>query len=217
VQFDQTQELCPKLKHRMKKVLVLMTVLLMRGVSAQAQTEDTLQYRYFVGSTLFMFVNLMETPEPPQYYQLNLGYRFTPRDMVSLELITWRYFEPLGIPFSKQSTAPNFPGSVKAYGAGLSYQRFLWKRAYAQVHATLLHQDYLNEANQKIQSGIQLFNTVRVGYQFRFFKNRLFLEPSIAMTFWPVNTNLPTSFQAEEDKWNSFFLGEPGLHIGYNF
>lgn len=75
----------------------------------------------------------------------------------------------------------------------------------------------MDEMSNKIQSGFQLFNTLRAGYQFRFFKNRVFLEPSIACTFWPVNTNLPASFQVQEDKFPGFFLGEPGLHFGINF
>ncbi|MEM1328745.1 MAG: hypothetical protein AAGI23_22505 [Bacteroidota bacterium] len=132
-------------------------------------------------------------------------------------MITWKYYEPLGVPNGQKASAPNFPGSVRAYGSGLAYKRFLWKRAYTQFHSTLLRQHYLNESGERIQSGFQLFNTARVGYQFRFFKQRIFVEPSVAMTFWPINTNLPASFQAEEDKWNGYLLGEPGLHIGFNF
>ena len=106
---------------------------------------------------------------------------------------------------------------MRAIGAGLAYKRFLWRSAYAQIHSTAFHQDYLDEAGRKIQSGFQLFNTVRVGYHFEFLKNRIFLEPSVAITSWPINTNLPESFQQEEDKWPKYFLFEPGLHFGINF
>lgn len=195
---------------------ILFVVLLFASVVTQAQESDTLEKRCFIGSTLFMLMNLTDDPEPPKYYQLNLGYRVTPKDVVSIEFITWNYYKPLGIPYSKKKKAPKFPGRVQAYGAGLSYKRFIWKRAYAQVHSTLFHQNYLDESGGKIQDGMQLFNTLRVGYQFRLLKNRLFIEPSFAVTSWPVNTNLPESFQVEEDKWNNFTY-EPGLHFGYNF
>jgi len=164
-----------------------------------------------------MVANLVDDPEPPNYYQLNLGYRMTSKDVISLELITWNYYEPLGVPLNEKSSAPNFPGKVQAFGAGLAYKRFLWKRAYIQIHSTALHQNYLDEFGDKIQSGFQLFNTARIGYQFRFFNNLFFIEPSIATTFWPINTNLPEDFQTEEDKWNGYFVGEPGLHFGFNF
>ena len=182
-----------------------------------AQETDSIPKKYFIGSTFFMLANLL--PEPPQYYQLNFGYRFNARNVVTFEAITWNYKGPLGRQYGPhyENPASNFPGKVRAFGAGLTYKRFLWKQAYAQVHSTLLRQHYLNPEGEKIQSGYQLFNTVRLGYQFRFWKNRLFIEPSIACTFWPVNTNLPDSFQVQEDKFPKHFLGEPGLHFGINF
>lgn len=200
-----------------RNAFMLSVCLVFTGLSAQAQMADQPNSRTFVGSTLFMLANLADDPEPPNYYQLNVGYRITPKDVISLEMITWKYYEPVGVPYGEKKEAANFPGSVQAFGLGLAYKRFLWKRAYAQLHATAFRQNYLDTSNQKIQSGFQLFNTLRIGYQLRFFNNRLFLEPSIACTFWPVNTNLPEGFQLEEDKFRAYFVGEPGLHFGINF
>lgn len=203
----------------MKKILSTLVVLFsFSSIFAQSLLEDQPNNKkYFVGSTLFMIANLVDDPEPPKYYQLNVGFRITPKNVVSLELITWHYYEPLGVPRKDKKTAPNYSGKVQAFGVGLAYKHFLWKSVYAQIHSTAFRQNYIDETNAKIQSGFQLFNTIRLGYQFRFFNNRFFVEPSIAMTFWPINSNLPKSFQTEEDKWNSYFLGEPGLHFGFNF
>ncbi|MEM1218508.1 MAG: hypothetical protein AAGH79_06335 [Bacteroidota bacterium] len=197
--------------------LWILCLVLLASSPLSAQTTDTLVRPCFVGSTFFMAGNFL--PEPPSYYQLNLGYRLSSKDVLSVEMITWIYRGPLGRPYGPDYENPssNFPGYVRAFGAGLAYKRFLWKQWYGQVHATALRQHYMDESGERIQHGFQLFNTLRLGYQFRFFKNRFFLEPSIAMTFWPINTNLPDSFQVEEDRWNTFFLGEPGLHFGFNF
>lgn len=200
-----------------RKYFFISLLMVSVNLCVQAQNVDSTEKKCFVGSTLFVLWNLADDPESPNYYQLNLGYRITPKDVISLELITWNYYEPQGAKFSEKKAASNFPGKVQAFGAGLAYKRFLWKRAYAQIHSTAFKQNYLNEENIIIQTGFQLFNTVRLGYQFRFFKNRAFLEPSIACTFWPVNTNLPESFQVEENKYPNYFLGEPGLHFGFNF
>lgn len=202
----------------MKWIIFITTILFSStSLSAQFENNEIPEKKYFLGSTLFVLANL--APNPPKYYQLNFGYRITPKDVISFEAITWTYNGPLGRPYGKdfENDASNFPGTVQAFGAGLAYKRFLWKRAYVQVHSTALYQNYLDKAGDKIQSGFQLFNTVRVGYQFRFFKNRFFLEPSIACTFWPINTNLPQSFREQEDQFPSYFLGEPGLHFGFNF
>ncbi|MCI4671906.1 MAG: hypothetical protein MRZ79_27435 [Bacteroidia bacterium] len=202
----------------MKQILLIFAALLLIGTSPiHAQQDDSLQYRYFVGSTLFMLANF--TPEPPSYYQLNFGYRFTPRDVVTVEAITWTYKGPLGRQYGPDFENPesDYPGKVRSLGAGLTYKRFIWKRVYGQIHSTALRQNYLDESGNKIQSGFQLFNTLRFGYQFRFLKNRIFLEPSIALTFFPIQTNMPESFQLQEDRFGNYFLGEPGLHFGFNF
>ena len=136
-----------------------------------------------------------------------------------MEAITWAYQGPLGRPYGPDYDNPDseFPGKVKAYGLGLAYKRFLWKGVYGQVHSTAFLQNFMNSESDKIQDGFQLFNTLRFGYHIKLFSNRIFLEPSITATWWPVNTNLPTSFQVEEDKWSNYFLFEPGLHFGVNF
>jgi len=202
----------------MKAKLIIISVLcLFTSPIAQAQNPDPIFKKHYIGSTLFMLGNLSK--DPPDFYQMNYGFRFTPKDELSIEAITWSYKGPLGRPYGPDfdNESSNFPGKVRAYGAGLAYKRFIWKGVFGQVHSTALKQNYLDVNGDKIQSGFQLFCTLRAGYHFRLFKNRLFIAPSIAMTFWPVNTNLPASFQAEEDKWHSYFLGEPGLLFGINF
>lgn len=180
--------------------------------------SDTLDRRHFIGSTMFIIMTPLLDPSP-EYYQLNYGYRLTAKDVLSVEAITWTYTGPLGRPYGPDydNKDSDFPGRVKAFGLGLAYKRFIWKGVYGQIHATAFKQNYLDEANTKIQSGFQLFNTLRFGYHFKLFNNRMFIEPSIAMTAWPINTNLPESFQVEEDNWPKYFLFEPGLHFGINF
>ena len=201
------------------KLILLAAVLRLVTSFAHAQITDTTK-KHFVGSTLFTLANLVPNQkEPPKYLQLNYGYRINPKNVLSVEAITWNYYGPLGRQYGPDFENPesNFPGRVRAIGVGLAYKRFLWKGLYGQVHSTSLHQTYLDEEGEKIQNGFQLFNSLRLGYQVRFFKQWVFLEPSVACTWWPINTNLPASFQAQEDRFPSFFLFEPGLHFGINF
>lgn len=203
--------------HSMKHVvLTLITLFALPSVTWASDDPPPIpRKRHAIGSSVFVLYNLIPDDQPPSFYQLNYKYRLTTKDTLSAEAITWTYHAPLGIPYGSRDTA--FPGSVRAYGLGVAYQRFLWNQFYSAIHVLPLAQTFRDENKNKIQSGFQLFFTVRFGYHFEFFKNRVFLEPSVAFTSWPINTNLPDSFTREEDKWPMYFLFEPGLHVGVNF
>jgi hypothetical protein len=187
------------------------------GIKAQTAEKDSNYRRHYIGSSMFMLANLF--PNSANFYQLNYGYRLTPKDVLSIEAKTWTYPAPLGIPYGSSfgSKEEKYPGSVKSVGVALAYQRFLWRDFYTAAHAASFLQTYRNEKKEKIQNGYQLFCTFRLGYHLKLFKNRFFIEPSIAATYWPINTNMPESFRKMETKWPNYFLFEPGLHFGVKF
>jgi hypothetical protein len=206
----------------MKKITLtsLLIVMCIPLAFSQKTKQDSTYRKFFVGSTLALLGNFIpDDTNPPELIQLHFGWQITPNDVVSVEFKTWRYAWPLGIPYGKSFQAPgeNYPGHVKAYGIGLVYQRFWWKGLYTSIDAGNMLQKYMDEENKHIQNGYQLFMTFRLGYQLQFFKDRLFLEPSVAITNWSINTNVPESFAAIEAKWPKYFLFEPGLHFGVKF
>ncbi len=188
-------------------------------LSAQYYKQDSIEYKKcFVGSTFAMLGNFL--PEnKPDFVQLNLGYRLTDRDVVSLEFKTWKYAWSLGIPYGDSYEAPEeeFPGYIREYGIALAYQRFWWKGLYTGVHVMNAWQSFVNEEGKKIDDGFQIFNTYRLGYHIKPFKDRFFIEPGLAITHRPYQTKMPESFRVLNDKWPKVFYGEPGLHFGYNF
>jgi hypothetical protein len=187
-------------------------------VKAQYEKLDSTYKKYFIGSTFAMVGNLL--PEnKPDFVQLNFGYRLTGKDVISIELKTWKYAWSLGIPYGSFYEAPEekFPGYIREYGFALVYQRFLWKGLYASVQAMPAWQTFVNENGDKIDNGFQIFNTYRVGYHIKLFKDRFFIQPSFALTHRPYHTKMPQSFKTLDDKWNKTFFPEPGLHFGFNF
>lgn len=205
-----------------KKMIAGVFILIINTTLTQAQksSQDSTFRRFFIGSTLFMLGNLTpDDPNPPDFVQLNFGYRLTPKDVISIEAKTWKYAWPLGIPYGKSYNAPphKYPGYTRDFGIALAYQRFWWKGLYTAVHAMNALQKYYDEDNKHITDGYQLFMTYRLGYHISFFRKRLFLEPSVAMTHWPVKTNTPESFARMERPWPNYFPFEPGLHFGLNF
>lgn len=188
-------------------------------MNAQYAKQDSTYRRYFIGSTLFVLANFVPDNNPPDFVQLNLGYRITGKDIISLELKTWKYSWPIGIPYGKsfEAEGEGFPGYVRDVGFSIGYQRFLWKGLYAGVNIMNAWQLFINEDRKKIGNGFQIFNQYRVGYHIKLFKDRFFIQPSIAITHRPYHTKMPDSFKQVDDKWPKFFFGEPGLHFGYNF
>lgn len=178
-------------------------------------TEAPLDRRLWIGTSLFMAGNLVPDDHLPAFYQLNVGYRLTAVDLLSIEAITWRYYHPLGIPWgsARESAAEEYPGHVREYGLGLTYQRFLWRGAYASLGAVPFLRSYRDAANRGMGRGFQLFLTLRAGYRLTFL-DRLFLEPSVAFTAWPVTTGAPAGFAERDRRWPRYFLFEPGLHFG---
>lgn len=204
-----------------KKILTLGFVLMLTANSllkAQYTNQDSTYKKCFVGSTFFMLGNLLPTNKP-DFVQLNLGYRLTGKDVVSLEFKTWKYAWSLGIPYGDSYEAPEeeFPGYIRESGFALAYQRFLWKGLYAGIHVMNAWQSFVDDNGKKVDNGFQIFNTYRLGYHFKLFKDRFFIEPSIALTHRPYHTTMPDTFKQLDDKWSKYFIGEPGLHFGFNF
>jgi hypothetical protein len=205
-----------------KKILWIGLALVLASsfkANAQYYKQDSTYKRWFVGSTLFLVGNL-DKVNPPGFAQLNFGYRITGKDVISLELITWKHAWPLGInPFynDKYGTPEEkYPGYIREYGIGLAYQRYFWKGLYAAVHATPMWQTFRNESGDKVGSGFIIFNTYRIGYHIKLFKDRLFIEPSLGIAGRPYFTEMPGGFKEKDDKWPKW-TPEPGLHFGYNF
>ncbi len=205
-----------------KKILLFALTLMMAStvqVKAQYAEQDSTYKKHFIGSTLFVLANFIPDNNPPDFVQLNLGYRITGKDVISLELKTWKYGWPIGIPFGKsyEAEGEGFPGYIREYGFSLAYQRFLWNGLYAQVDVMPAWQTFVNDNGNKIDNGFQIFNTYYIGYHVKLFKDRFFIQPSIAITHRPYQSKMPDSFKQIDDKWSRFFFGQPGLHFGYNF
>ncbi len=188
-------------------------------IRAQQPQQDSIHRKYFVGSTLFMLANLVPDNNPPQMVYLNVGYRVTGKDIISLEFKTWKYGWPIGIPYGKsfEAEGEGFPGSIREYGVSLNYQRFLRKRLFAQIDVMPAWQSFLNEDGSRIDNGFQIFNTYSIGYRMKFFGDRFFFDPSVAITHRPYQSRMPDAFKQVDDRWSRFFYGQPGLHFGYNF
>lgn len=204
-----------------KKNLLIAGVLMMAcalQTNAQDAQKDSTYRKWYIGSSLFLLGNF-DQKNNPEYVQLNVGYRITPKNVISFEFKRSIYSWPIGIPFGSPSfdkTGENYPGHARILAPTIGYQHFWWKGIYTSVYALNAFEKYLDEGNKKIGNGYTLYLNFHLGYQFKFFKNRFFFEPAIGCSYWPIRTNVPESFKAVEKNWPNYFI-QPGLHFGYNF
>lgn len=205
-----------------KKNLFIGFVLMMTStfqLKAQYSKIDSTYKKYYIGGSLFLLGNFSKL-NPPGFAQLNVGYRITRRDVLSLELITWKHAWPLGInPFYNKSYGKpeeKFPGYIREFGIGLAYQRYLWKSLYVAIHAMPMWQTYKNENGDKVDNGFIIFNTYRIGYHIKLLRDNFFIEPSIGIAGRAYYTEMPSGFREKDDKWPKW-TPEPGLHFGFNF
>lgn len=201
-----------------KNLWIGLALLLAGSLQVNAQEQDHTYKRWFVSNSLYLLGNF-DKVNNPEYIQLNVGYRITPKDVVSLRFKRSVYAWPIGIPFGSPSfdaAGENYPGRARILAPTVGYQRFWWKGAYASVQALNAFEKYMDEDHKKTGNGYTLYLDFYLGYQFRFFKNRFFFEPAIGCSYWPIRTNVPQSFQAVEKKWPNYFL-QPGFDFGYNF
>jgi hypothetical protein len=203
----------------MKRILFILLVLAITINSyGQSAKNDTVKHQYFMSTSLWSLANLGE--DPADFYELNFGYRLTSKDAIILNATTWKYPEPLGIPYGhkdKYAKTKEYDGYIRAFGVGVVYQRFVWKHLFTNVHVNGFLQNFYNDQNEKLQSGFQLYLQFRVGYKWEMFDDRFFIEPAISFNYWPVNTNFPDDFKQVEKEWPDYFLFEPHLNIGINF
>ena len=187
-----------------KLILTTLTISLFSTLAlCQTENKDTGFKKHSIGSTLFLLGNIGDSV---RFMQFNYGYRLTPKDNLIIEAITWTYYEPLG---TYGSSEEFYPGKVTAYGIGLGYQRFLWKNLFTTVEPTFILQQFYDEDDIKIQKGFQLYLQFIAGYRFEFFKKRFFIEPAIALKYWPVNTNFPASLHLLKPAYKNTNLSPP--------
>jgi hypothetical protein len=191
-------------------IIVLCIASTFSRVLAQTEKQES-AWRHHIGSSLFMGFNLL--PDPADYYLLSYGYYFSQKDVFIVEAWTWTVYEPIGT--YGDSETP-YPGKITSYGIGAGYQRFHWKNLYTTIEATPLVQQYYDSDDNKIQKGLQLYCQFIAGYRFELYNKRMFIEPAVALKYWPIDTNYPESFaEIEEGTPNHIF--EPSLIFGFRF
>ena len=182
--------------------------------------EPVPDYKFSVSTTYLTFLNFGEEKTNTHHYEFHIGYKLTPKDRIGIKLATWKMFAPMGMPIPEQlkfDEANFYPGRMRESGLGVTYQRMLWKGLFATIEVLPQQKTYIDKNDKKIGNGFKLYTSYHLGYHFSFFKDRVYIEPQIHCQYWPIDTNVPQSFEDKVSGWNNYFLFEPNLYIGFKF
>lgn len=216
----------------MKKRVTVLLLFCALSVYAQKEpvknTESDVKYKYRVsfpiGNLPQFFTSSWNDRQNTQHFELHLKRNLDDKNIIGIKLATWRLFQPMGIVWwdgllDKLKTESEFyPGYVRHTGIGFSYQRMLWKGLFTTVEVLPQYKTYLDEDNNKIKNGFQVYTSLHLGYHMAFGKKkRFFIEPQVHSQFWTLSTKAPESFKALDDKWRKYFLFEPSIFVGIKF
>jgi hypothetical protein len=159
-----------------------------------------------------------------QHIELHIKRNLDDKNIIGLKLATWRLFQPMGITWwdglldKIESESEFYPGHMRASGIGITYQRMLWKGLFTTVEVLPQFQTYLDENENKVGDGFQLYNSYHLGYHLAFGKQkRFFIEPQVHCQHWMFDNSAPEGFRELDDKWRNYFLFEPNLYFGIKF
>jgi len=207
-------------KNYLTALLILISI---NGYSQSSPTEqnDNADYKYSVFTTWLSFSNFGKPETNTQHYEIQARRYLSDKDAVGLKVTTWKLFAPMGIPLWDDQFLEEesyYPGRLRETGIGVTYQRKLGKRLFTTIEILPLKTTFLDKSDKELASGFKLYNSYHLGYHVPLFKkDRFFIEPQLHVNHWPINTNVPDAFKAEEDKWNNYFFIEPNLYLGIKF
>lgn len=182
--------------------------------------DSTATKDWFVSTTWLTFANVDPSERNVHMLEFHGGWRWNQRHAFGLKAARWSLFEPMGIQFwDSRLMEPEsyYPGRLEEQGLGFTYQYFFTRGFFGQIEVLPLWKTYLDPEGRKVGDGFKLYTTYHIGYSFRFWDDRLFLEPQIHCNAWPIDTKAPPEFQAQEDRFDKFFLLEPNIFLGVNF
>lgn len=216
----------------MKNLLILILTFCALSVFAQNKpvknVESDVKYKYRVSFPILnlpqFFKDSWNDKQNTQHIELHVKRNLDDKNIIGIKLATWRLFQPMGILWwdgllDKLETESEFyPGYVRYTGIGMSYQRMLWKGLFSTVEVLPQFKTYLDENNNKIKNGFQVYTSLHLGYHIAFGKKkRFFIEPQVHSQFWALSTKAPASFKALDDKWKKYFQFEPSIFVGIKF
>jgi hypothetical protein len=216
------------MKNLLAILLMFCTLSAFAQRNSQMGTATEVAHKYRVSLPVItlpqLFTKSWDDQTHTQHLELHIKRNLDDKNIIGVKLATWRLFQPMGITWwdglldKIESESEFYPGHVRASGIGITYQRMLWKGLFTTVEVLPQFQTYLDENDNKVGDGFQLYNSYHLGYHIALGKQkRFFIEPQVHCQHWMFDDNAPEGFRELDDKWRNYFLFEPNLYFGIKF
>ncbi len=157
----------------MKKMLVLVVVIMLAG-KIHAQPDEA-HSKWSVGTSLtYPFAGI---------YLVQVNYRINDHHEV--------FFGPCFQNFAHESF------TVNAYTLLLGYRYFFWKGLHVEAEVYPAYNNIYSNVTQSRYPGVEMWGELKIGYQFNFYNNRLFVQPAPGIGIGLFQSNKPPNFDEE--------------------
>jgi len=157
----------------MKKMLIIVIVFAI-AYSTYAQTEKKRSKWSFGTSLTYPLASI---------YLVQINYKLSEKHEI--------FLGPCFQNFKHESF------TVNAYTLLLGYRYFLWKGLHVEAEVYPAYNNIYSNVNQRYYPGLEMWSEIKIGYQFNFFEDRLFIQPAPGIGFGLFQTNKPPKFDEE--------------------
>ena len=184
--------------------------------ASQYDTTYTIQEekKNYLATSVFILSSLI--PDDDTYfYELDYGRKLSKRMDVIVGINIYKYAAPMSTPINDKT---RYPGTVTSYGAVFALQYYYWKNLFVDQMINPLILDYRPSHSNRRNEGFMLLLATRLGYHydFKMFNNPFFLEIGAEISYWPINSNVPSDFKVVDNQYRNFVFS-PAFQFGFKF
>ncbi|OFX84161.1 MAG: hypothetical protein A2W99_00080 [Bacteroidetes bacterium GWF2_33_16] len=149
------------------------------------------------------------------FYELDYGRNLNSNMDIIIGINIYKYAAPMSTPMNDKT---KYPGTVTSYGVVFAFQYYYWKNLFIDQIINPLILDYNQSQNNTNDEGFMLLMATRLGfhYDFNIFHNPFFIEIGAEISYWPVNSSVPSEFKALDDSYKTFVFS-PAFQFGLKF
>lgn len=197
-------------------IIALIVIKSLSVYAGQYSVTDSIQVEKenYLATSVFILSSLI--PDDNTYFfELDYGRKISNKLDAITGMNIYKYTAPMSTPINDKT---KYPGTVTSYGAVFAIQYYYWKNLYIDQMINPLILDYNISQNSTNSEGFMLLLATRMGYNYDFnlCNNPFFIEVGVEISYWPLNSNVPSEFGVIDEMYKKFVFS-PAFQFGFKF